>query len=363
MHTREKPEFRFEDLLDRPQREFDYSTVVDRIEGKSLLVTGAGGSIGSEITAQFLTMQPRHLILLELSEHALYRLCLRLSKFASDKTTVVPLLGNAGDPRLLDHLLDRYHPNIVFHAAAFKHVPLMEQNRFAAVVNNAVGTYTLAKAAVRNRSQKLVLVSTDKAVNPISVMGATKRIAELVLASLGTQDTEMTSIRLANVLGSQGSVSQLFLEQIANGGPVTVTHPDVSRYFITLKEATFNILRAASLPLPGKIVLPDMGVPIRIADLAQSMIRLLGNPPVKTVFTGLRPGDKLSEEWMTQEEKRHATSSNGFTVLEAPIVDPLFLRSSIAALEQSAHSFDEDGLMTALQGLVPEFEIAEHATL
>ena len=166
--------------------------------------------------------------------------------------TIVPVLGNVGDARLLDHLLDRYLPDTIFHAAAFKHVPLVEQNRFAAAVNNAVGTYTLAKAAVLHQARKLVLVSTDKAVNPISVMGATKRIAELTLASLGTQDTQMTSIRLGNVLGSQGSVSQLFLEQIESGGPVTITHPDVCRYFITLREATANILRAASFPLAGE---------------------------------------------------------------------------------------------------------------
>lgn len=361
MNTQAKPEFRFEDLLDRPQREFDYSIMRSDIEGKSLLVTGAGGSIGSEIIAQILSMQPRHLILLELSEHALYRLCLRLSNLPSDKTTVAPVLGNAGDARLLDHLLGRYQPDTIFHAAAFKHVPLMEQNRFAAVVNNAVGTYTLAKAAVRHQSRKLVLVSTDKAVNPISVMGATKRIAELVLASLGTQDSQMTSIRLGNVLGSQGSVSQLFLEQIQSGGPVTVTHPDVCRYFITIKEATFNILRAASFPCPGKILLPDMGDPIRISDLADAMIRRVRKQPVQTAFTGLRPGDKLSEELMSQEELHSATTYGDFAVLEAPAVDPLVLRSSIADLEKSVHFFDEDRLMTTLQDLVPEFEMVEHA--
>jgi FlaA1/EpsC-like NDP-sugar epimerase len=362
MNMQLKPKFRFEDILDRPQPDFDYSMMRGDIEGKSLLVTGAGGSIGSEITAQILSMQPRHLILLELSEHALYRLCLRLQKLACDKTTVVPVLGNAGDARLLNHLLHRYQPDTIFHAAAFKHVPLMEQNRFAAVVNNAVVTYTLAKAAVRHQSRKLILVSTDKAVNPISVMGATKRIAELMLASLGTEDTQMTSIRLGNVLGSQGSVSQLFIEQIEDGGPLTVTHADVCRYFITLREATFHILRAASFPLPGKILLPDMGEPVRIADLAHAMIRRLGKQPVETVFTGLRPGDKLSEELMSQEELRSASTYGEFTVLQVPAVDQVSLRSSIAKLEECARSFDEERLMTTLQGLVPEFEMAEHAT-
>jgi FlaA1/EpsC-like NDP-sugar epimerase len=362
MNMPAEPEFRFEDLLDRPHGEFDYSAVREDIEGKSLLVTGAGGSIGSEITAQILSMQPRHLILLELSEHALYRLCLRLSKLVCGKTTVVPILGNAGDPRLLDHLLARYLPDTIFHAAAFKHVPLMEQNRFAAVVNNAVGTYTLANAAVRHRSRKVVLVSTDKAVNPISVMGATKRIAELVLASLGTRGTQMTAVRLGNVLSSQGSVSQLFLEQIENGGPVTVTHPDVCRYFITVKQATFHILRAASFQLPGNILLPDMGEPVKITDLARTMIRRLSNQPVKIVFSGLRPGDKLSEELLSQEERRSAATGGGFTVIKPPRVDPALLSSRIAELEASAHNFDEDRLMTALHGLVPEFEMAKYAT-
>ena len=355
-------EFRFEDLLTRPQAAVDYSIVRSDVEGKSLLVTGAGGSIGSELAAAILSMGPRHLILLELSEHALYRLCLRLSKLPSDTTTIVPVLGNVCDAGLLDNLLDRYSPDTIFHAAAFKHVPLLEQNRFAAVTNNAVGTYTLATAAVRQQTRKLVLISTDKAVNPISVMGATKRVAELVLASLGTPDTQMTSIRLGNVLGSQGSVSPLFLEQIESGGPVTVTHPDVCRYFITLKEATFNILRAASFPLPAKILLAYMGDPIKISDLAHQMIRRLSNQPVEIVFTGLRPGDKLSEELMSEDELRHATTYDDFTVVESPAVDPVFMQSCISELEQSAQSYDEERLMTALQSLIPEFEIAEHAT-
>jgi FlaA1/EpsC-like NDP-sugar epimerase len=361
MNARNKSEFRFEDLLSRPQSAADYSMARGDIEGKSLLVTGAGGSIGSEVSASILSMQPRHLILLELSEHALYRLCLRLSKVASDKTSIVPVLGNVGDARLLDHLLDRYSPDAIFHAAAFKHVPLMEQNRFAAVINNAVGTYVLAKAAVRHQSHRLVLISTDKAVNPISVMGATKRVAELVLATLGTPDTQMTSLRLGNVLGSQGSVSPLFLEQIESGGPVTVTDPDVCRYFITLKEATLNILRAAAFPFPAKILLPDMGEPVRIVDLAERMIHRLANGPVEIVFTGLRPGDKLSEELMSEEELSRATTYEEFTVLETAAVDPLFLHSSIAELERSAQLFDEERLMTTLHNLVPEFEIAEHA--
>jgi FlaA1/EpsC-like NDP-sugar epimerase len=362
MNTRRKSEFPFEGLLNRPQSAVDYSTLRDDIEGKSLLVTGAGGSIGSEVAAAILSMRPRRLILLELSEHALYRVCLRLSKLASDKTTIVPVLGNVCDARLLDHLLGRYLPDTIFHAAAFKHVPLMEQNRFAAVTNNAVGTYTLAKAAVRQQTRKLVLVSTDKAVNPISVMGATKRVAELVLANLGTPDTKMTSIRLGNVLGSQGSVSPLFLEQIESGGPVTITHPDVCRYFISLKEATFNILRAASFPMPGRILLPDMGEPIKISALARSMIRRLSDQPIEIVITGLRPGDKLSEELMSQEELSRATTYDEFTVVETPAVDPLFLRSCICELEQSAQLYDEEKLMTTLHSLIPEFEIAEHAT-
>ena len=215
---------------------------------------------------------------------------------------------------------------------------------------------------MRHQSRKLVLVSTDKAVNPISVMGATKRVAELVLASLGTPDTQMTSIRLGNVLGSQGSVSPLFLEQIENGGPVTVTHADVCRFFITLKEATFNILRAASFPLPGKILVPYMGDPLRISDLAHHMMRRLSDEPFEIVFTGLRPGDKLSEELMSEDELRHARSYDDFTFVESPMLDPLFLHSCISELEECAQSYDEERLMTALHNLIPELEIAEHAT-
>jgi FlaA1/EpsC-like NDP-sugar epimerase len=350
--------------LDPPEALPDLSSLRSEVEGKSIVITGAGGSIGSELSAAILKLRPRRLLLLELSEHALYNVSMRLSEVASHLShapEILPVIGSICDARLLHHLFSRSKPQILFHAAAFKHVPLMEQNRFAVVANNAVGTHTLAQAALRHGAGKLVLISTDKAVNPLSVMGASKRVAEIVLLSLNSLDTQMTSIRLGNVLGSQGSVVPLFLDQIARGGPVTVTHPEVRRYFLTLEQAIHRILAGAALDLPGRILVPEMGDPVRILDLARRMIARPGNEDIGIVYTGLRPGDKLQEELMSAEERRSASAIGDFKILGGPALSNSDLAASIGELQRSTEIYDEALLLRALHGLVPEYHAAVEA--
>jgi FlaA1/EpsC-like NDP-sugar epimerase len=352
------------DHFDPPESLPDLSSLRSEVEGKSIVITGAGGSIGSELAETILRLDPRQLLLLELSEHALYSVSMRLAEVAghlSDAPEILPVIGSVCDARLLDHLFSRSKPEILYHAAAFKHVPLMEQNRFSVVANNAVGTYTLAQAALRYGARKLVLISTDKAVNPLSVMGASKRVAEISLLSLNSLDTHMTSIRLGNVLGSQGSVVSLFLDQIARGGPVTVTHPEACRYFLTLKEAVHRILVGAALDLPGRILVPEMGEPIRILNLARTMIARMGNEDIGIVYTGLRPGDKLEEEVMSADERRSASAIGDFKILGGPVLNNSDLAVAIRELQRSTEIHDEALLLRSLYSLVPEYHAAVEA--
>lgn len=356
--------FNFEDLLGRMQQPADPFRVREGIEDRSILITGAGGSIGSQLSETVLSGHPRRLVVLDLSEHALYRVSMRLSEAGrdlQDGPAVIPVLGSVCDSSLLRHIFARYKPDVIYHAAAFKHVPLMEQNPFAAVTNNAVGTHTLAEAALCCSAGKLILISTDKAVNPQSVMGASKRVAELVLLSLSNSQTRMTSIRLGNVFGSQGSVAPLFFEQIERGGPVTVTHPEVRRYFLTLREAVDRILEGAALNMSGRIVVPEMGEPVRVLDLANAMIERYGTSATRVHYTGLRPGDKLDEELMSVEERHGAVVKGKFSILSGPILSTTMLAARIQELVDSARTYDEDGMFTSLHELVPECKLAREA--
>ena len=271
--------------------------------GQTILITGAGGSIGSALSKAALHFEPRHLVLLDHSERNLNEIDFELSR--SGGISYTPVLGDVCDPTMITALLKQYEPEIIYHAAAFKHVPLTENNPFSAVRNNALGTVNLARVCQAQGILNLVMVSTDKAVNPISVMGASKRIGELALLNLNGSKNRMSAVRLGNVFGSQGSVVPAFAAQIERGGPVTVTHPDVSRYFLTMEEAVQLILLASRLEDTGGIFVPQLRAPVRILDIAHKMI---SNTPgesaddVSVVFTGLRPGDKMSEEFLYQEE-------------------------------------------------------------
>lgn len=295
-----------EDLLGRDPVELDSVGLHSWLDGRVVLVTGAGGSIGSELARQVARFAPSLLVLLDVSEFAMYQI---EQEFARDFPSIrcVFLVGDVKDVAWVDRLFERHRPAVVFHAAAYKHVPLMEgENAWQAVRNNVVGSKRLAEAAQHFGTEKFVLISTDKAVNPTNVMGATKRLAERVLAALQRKGgTRFVTVRFGNVLGSNGSVIPTFREQIARGGPVTVTHPEIIRYFMLIPEAAQLVLQAGLMGRGGEIFVLEMGEPVRIVDLARDMIRLSGfsEDEIKIEFTGLRPGEKLYEELLTDAEQ------------------------------------------------------------
>ena len=295
-----------QDLLGRQEVKLDASAVSSLIGGQTVLVTGAGGSIGSELCRQIARFGPTRLVLFELSEFALYQ----IEQDLSERFPHLPLVRLVGDVKQLEDLrqaMNTHRPDLVFHAAAYKHVPLMEDdNAWMAVRNNTLGTYLSAQAAVEAGVQHFVLISTDKAVNPTNVMGATKRAAEMVVAHWAQRapNTNFAAVRFGNVMGSSGSVIPKFKEQIARGGPVTVTHPDITRYFMTIPEAAQLVLQAAALAHSGQVFVMDMGESVRIADLARELIRLSGHTEaeIPIVFSGLRPGEKLYEELLADAD-------------------------------------------------------------
>ncbi|WP_431048574.1 polysaccharide biosynthesis protein [Roseateles sp. L2-2] len=296
-----------EDLLGREPVELDEGGISECIGGKVVLITGAGGSIGSELCRQVARYGPSKIVLYELSEFALYR----IEQELSEKFPHIPLVRLIGDVKDLAHLrftFGRYRPQIVFHAAAYKHVPLMEEdNAWAALRNNTLGTYHACVAAAESGAERFVMISTDKAVNPTNVMGATKRAAELVISHMAGQGhaTKFMAVRFGNVLGSSGSVIPKFKEQIAKGGPVTVTHPEITRYFMTIPEAARLVVQAGAIGETGQVFVLDMGDPVKIVDLARTMIRMSGKDlrEIRIEFSGLRPGEKLYEELLAQDDR------------------------------------------------------------
>ena len=313
-----------EDLLGRDPVRIHTAEVREYLRGKSVMVTGAGGSIGSELCRQIARFEPSVLVCFDISEFALYRLS---EEFATHFPTVqlLALAGDVKDAVRVDEVITRYHPHVIFHAAAYKHVPLMEdENAWQAVRNNVLGTWQVARSAVACGVARFVLVSTDKAVNPTNVMGATKRLAEQVCQALSSEGrTQFEIVRFGNVLGSAGSVIPKFQEQIASGGPVTVTHPDITRYFMSIPEAAQLVLQAGSMGQGGEIFVLDMGDPVKIADLARDMIRLSGHTEeqIRVVFTGLRPGEKLFEEVLADAEETRATHHPKLRIARAQSVE------------------------------------------
>ncbi|WP_082938712.1 nucleoside-diphosphate sugar epimerase/dehydratase [Mitsuaria sp. 7] len=295
-----------EDLLGREPVELDEGGISECIGGKTVLITGAGGSIGSELCRQVARYGPSRIVLYELSEFALYG----IEQELSEKFPRIPLVRLVGDVKDLEHLrftFGKYRPQIVFHAAAYKHVPLMEdENAWAALRNNTLGTYHACVAAAEAGAERFVLISTDKAVNPTNVMGATKRAAELIISHMAGQGhaTKFMAVRFGNVLGSSGSVIPKFKEQIARGGPVTVTHPEITRYFMTIPEAARLVVQAGAIGESGQVFVLDMGEPVKIVDLARTMIRMSGKDlrEIRIEFSGLRPGEKLYEELLGDED-------------------------------------------------------------
>ncbi len=301
-----------EDLLSREPIKIEEDKVNEFLKGKTVFVSGAGGSIGSEIVRQLTKFEPDKIIAFEIDETELHNLSLEINEKVKDKNLeFVPIVGDVRDKEKLNQIFDKYKPDIVFHAAAYKHVPLMEEFPEEAVKTNIFGTYNLASVSVECGVEKFINISTDKAVNPSSIMGATKRMAELICSALNElEKTKFISVRFGNVLGSRGSVVPIFLEQIKKGGPLTVTHPEMKRYFMTISEAVLLVFQAAAMGKGGEVFVLDMGEPVKIVKLAETLIRLHGLEPYKDidiVFTGLRPGEKLFEELLTAEEGTEKT--------------------------------------------------------
>lgn len=300
-----------EDLLGRPEIHLDMGSIERFLHGKTVLVTGAGGSIGSEIVRQVAGFEPKKIILLGHGENSIFEAKISLQE-KYPEVPAVTTIADVRDSARIHQVFSEHLPDVVFHAAAHKHVPLMEESLIEAIKTNVFGTLNVARAAARFGAKKFVMISTDKAVNPTSVMGASKRVAELVVSAMNmlTKDTSFVAVRFGNVLGSRGSVVPLFKRQIERGGPLTVTHPDMRRYFMTIGEAVSLVLQAAAMGEGGEIFVLDMGEPVKILDLAEQMIRLSGRVPytdIDIVFTGMRPGEKLFEEILTSEEGTTAT--------------------------------------------------------
>jgi FlaA1/EpsC-like NDP-sugar epimerase len=356
-----------EDLLGRDPVMIDTDHVEALLKNRVVMVTGAGGSIGSELCRQILRFGPVQLVAFDVSEFSIYRLNEELTD-RYPEVSVVPIIGDVKDSLLLDQVMARYTPHIVFHAAAYKHVPLMEEvNAWQAVRNNVLGTYRVARAAIRHDVAHFVLISTDKAVNPTNVMGASKRLAEMVCSSLqqqGTRRTQFETVRFGNVLGSAGSVIPKFQEQIARGGPVTVTHPEITRFFMTIPEASQLVLQASSMGHGGEIFILDMGKPVRIADLAHDLIRLYGftEEQIRVVYTGLRPGEKLYEELLADDETTTRTPHPKLRIAKAREVPDSLIDNLLPWLMQHRVPTDDE-VRRDLRRWVAEYQPATSMTL
>ena len=346
-----------DDLLGRDPVELDDAALHSFLDGKTVLVTGAGGSIGSELCRQIARYAPARLVLFDVSEFALYSIEQEF-RDRFPRLMVAAVIGDAKDARRVSEVFVRYRPQVVFHAAAYKHVPLMEEdNAFQAVVNNVASTVTVAQAAQQAGATKFVLISTDKAVNPANVMGASKRLAEMVCQALQPANRmQSVVVRFGNVLGSTGSVVPRFRQQIAAGGPVTVTHPDMQRYFMSIPEAAQLVLQAGMMGKGGEIYVLDMGEPVRIVDLARQMIRLSGlaEDDIRIEFTGLRPGEKLYEELLADAERTLPTPHPKLRVAQARLPQDGFLEALLGWLEKT-ESANAASVRAQLRRWVPEY--------
>ena len=345
-----------DDLLGRDPVVLDSAGLAEWLGNQVAMVTGAGGSIGAELTRQIARFRPARLVLFDISEASLYEIRIDLAD-AFPQLPLVTIVGDVKHQALVEEVLAREKPSVIFHAGAYKHVPMMEEtNAWQAVRNNAYGTWVIARAAVAARVEKFVLVSSDKAVNPTNVMGATKRLAEIVCQSLAGGPTQFVLVRFGNVFGSAGSVIPRFQEQIARGGPVTVTHPDITRYFMSLSEATQLLLQAALQGRDGEILVLEMGEPMRIVDLARDMIKLSGADPdrIAVVFTGLRPGEKLFEELLSTEETTKPTPHPKLRVAQARDANHDAVGQMVTWVE-SDRAADDAEVRARLQAWIPEY--------
>jgi FlaA1/EpsC-like NDP-sugar epimerase len=346
-----------EDLLRRPQRNLDREPVSALLKRKVVLVTGAGGSIGSELCRQVAMAGAHELVLIDHSEFNLYQIDNDL-RHRFPEVLVTPVLATLADLRTLENIINRHCPEVVFHAAAYKHVPMVEENPFLGMTNNLGGYANLLHACIRHKVPQVVTISTDKAVRPTNVMGASKRACEVLMQSIESGDTRLCAVRFGNVLGSSGSVIPRFLEQIHHGGPVTVTHPDVTRYFMLLPEAVELVLQAGAIAKHGEILILDMGEPVRIVNLARQLIYMTGHLPdqdIRIIFSGLRPGEKLTEELLL-DGSENATVVDGITVARSTRRDHQEVGELVAKLLTACQERDLAAFIHLTLKLVPEWQ-------
>lgn len=355
-----------EDLLERKPILLDSKLISKQLKDKTILISGAAGSIGSEIVRQVISFNPKTILILDHAETPLHDLSLEIQSHVSS-TTIVTIIADVRNKEVLNSIFETHLPQVVYHAAAYKHVPLMEENPSQAILTNIEGTKNLADLSCLYKVKKFVMISTDKAVNPSNVMGASKRIAEKYVQSLQFKNandgekktTKFITTRFGNVLGSNGSVVPLFTKQIANGGPITITHPDIIRYFMTIPEACQLVLEAGAMGNGGEIYIFDMGKPVKIIDLARKMIKLAGFTPekdIKIAIVGLRPGEKLYEELLNNTSKTLPTYHEKIMIAEEILDDFNPLNFAITELIESANQFDNDRMVAQMKQIVPEFK-------
>lgn len=358
-------EINIEDLLERPEIDLSMKDIITNFKGKTVLVTGAAGSIGSELCRQLAFLGVGHIIMFDSAETPMHNLRLEFDDKYPDLEKT-PIIGDVRNKKRLDFVMRTYHPQVVFHAAAYKHVPLMEENPCEAVHANVIGSRNVADKCLEYDVDMMVMISTDKAVNPTNVMGCSKRIAEIYVQSLGLAvekgeikgKTRFVTTRFGNVLGSNGSVIPRFKEQIEKGGPVTVTHPDITRFFMTIPEACKLVMEAATISIGNQIFVFDMGRSVKIAHLAERMIQLAGfvpNKDIKIEFTGLRPGEKLYEEVLSNEENTMPTGHNRIRIAKVRESDYVTAKNEVNELEILAKSVDIPSMIKLMKQMVPEF--------
>lgn len=358
-------DIKVEDLLGRKPVTFDNKDVRDFIHGKVCMVTGGGGSIGSELVRQIAKYEPRQVIIVDIYENNAYEIQQELIMEYGHSLDLVTLIASVRDYYRMNQIIGKYKPDIIFHAAAHKHVPLMEVSPMEAIKNNIVGTFNVASLAQFHNVKKFIMISTDKAVNPTNVMGASKRCCEMIIQYLSQQKegcTDFVTTRFGNVLGSNGSVIPLFKRQIEQGKPVTVTHPDIIRYFMTIPEAVSLVLESAAFAKGGEIFVLDMGKPVRIVALAENLIRMYGKRPYEDVeikFTGLRPGEKIREELLMNEEGLQKTDNELIFVGKQIDIDQEKFAEQLFSLTKAAQKNDEQIAINALHKMVPTFTTPE----
>jgi len=355
-------DIRIEDLLGREPVDLNLEEISGYLQGKRVMVTGGGGSIGGELARQICRFSPKSLVLLDHSENGLFHINLELEgKLPGVEIELV--VADIRDRDKMDKIFKKYMPEVVFHAAAHKHVPMMEFHPDEAVMNNIMGTKNVAELADEYGAERVVMISTDKAINPTSVMGASKRVAEMVVKDLGSRNkTKFVAVRFGNVLESNGSVVPMFKQQIAEGGPVTVTDREVKRYFMTLPEASQLVIQAGALGKGGEVFVLDMGEPIKVLDMAEELIRLSGlevGEDIEIKIVGLRPGEKMFEEILTEEERSGVLGDSGHEkifIARVEEVDGKKLGKDIKELERLAKEMDNEGVVRKLQEIVPSYQ-------